>query len=327
MPSASTPARRRSPHRSASRRTRSTGWGCHRSRRKAYLDAIPVGYAVTYIFGTIGSAIVLAQLGPKLIGVDLAAACADYEKQMGGGQTAHDPGVFSAYRQIEVRAYRIDAASGLTGKPVRELFPGLRIFVERIHRGDEIIEADGDSTLEPGDVVAISGPRSALVEKVEAVDAGSRRPRPARHAGHGGRRVRAQQGSERADAARACGRAVHARHLPAEDHAQHDRDTGAARNRDPARRHPHDRRQHAPRRRCRRGDRPRRPARREHRSRGRGRRHRDRRPDRRAEPRLGRHPDQPVDVGRRAARGPDSRLPAHRPSDLRQHSRRRRSGS
>ena len=28
--------------------------------------------------------IVLAQLGPKLIGVDLPAACAEYEKQLGG---------------------------------------------------------------------------------------------------------------------------------------------------------------------------------------------------------------------------------------------------
>ena len=33
---------------------------------QGYLGAIPVGYAVSYIFGTIGSAIVLAQLGPKL---------------------------------------------------------------------------------------------------------------------------------------------------------------------------------------------------------------------------------------------------------------------
>jgi putative transport protein len=136
---------------------------------KVYLDAIPVGYAVTYIFGTIGSAIILAQLGPRLIRVDLAAACADYEKKMGGGQTTHDPGVFSAYRQIEVRAYRVTPESGLIGKPVRELFPGLRIFVERIHRGGKILEADSGSTLEPGDVAAISGPRSALVGRVEAV--------------------------------------------------------------------------------------------------------------------------------------------------------------
>ena len=143
--------------------------GLPAEQAKAYLDAIPIGYAVTYIFGTIGSAIVLAQIGPKLIGVNLAAACAEYEKQMGGGQAGQDPGVFSAYRRVELRAYRIDAASGLTGKPVRELFPGLRIFVERIHRGDRLIDADGDSVLEPGDVVSISGPREALVEKVESV--------------------------------------------------------------------------------------------------------------------------------------------------------------
>ena len=55
------------------------------AQAKAYADAVPIGYAVTYIFGTIGSAIVLAQLGPKLIGVDLAAACAEYERQMGAG--------------------------------------------------------------------------------------------------------------------------------------------------------------------------------------------------------------------------------------------------
>jgi putative transport protein len=136
---------------------------------KAYLDAIPVGYAVTYIFGTIGSAIILAQLGPRLIRVDLPAACADYEKKMGGGKTTHDPGVFSAYRQIEVRAYRVTPESGLTGKPVRELFPGLRIFVERINRGGAILDADSGSTLESDDVVAISGPRGALAGSVEAV--------------------------------------------------------------------------------------------------------------------------------------------------------------
>jgi putative transport protein len=136
---------------------------------KAYLAAIPVGYAVTYLFGTIGSAILLAQIGPKLIGVDLAAACAEYEKQMGGGDASYDPGVFSAYRQLEVRAYRISASSGLTGKPVRELFPGLRIFVERIRRGERFIDADASSVLQDGDVVSISGPRPLLVEKVEAV--------------------------------------------------------------------------------------------------------------------------------------------------------------
>jgi putative transport protein len=136
---------------------------------QAYLGSIPVGYAVTYIFGTIGSAIVLAQLGPKLIGVDLPAACAEYERQMGGGDAGLDPGVFSAYRHIEVRAYRIEASSGLVGRRVSDTFPGLRIFFERVRRGDRFIEVDADTVLEAGDVAAISGPRAALVEQVESV--------------------------------------------------------------------------------------------------------------------------------------------------------------
>src|SRR6202020_3557764 len=47
---------------------------------KKLLDAMPVAYAVTYIFGTVGSAIVLALLGPALLGIDLEAACKDYEE-------------------------------------------------------------------------------------------------------------------------------------------------------------------------------------------------------------------------------------------------------
>jgi putative transport protein len=138
------------------------------AQAKAYADAVPIGYAVTYIFGTIGSAIVLAQLGPKLIGVDLAAACAEYERKLGGGIVGLDAGVMSAYRAIELRAYRFDLASGLTGRPVRELFPELRVFVERVRRGDTLIDADADTVLQPGDSVAIVGPRQLLVEHMEA---------------------------------------------------------------------------------------------------------------------------------------------------------------
>ena len=140
--------------------------GLSAEQAKAYSDAIPIGYAVTYIFGTIGSALILAQLGPKLIGVDLAKACADYEAEMGGVK-GRDAGVFSAYRNVDVRAYRIEAGP-LTGKPVAELFPGLRIFVERVRRGDQIVEADAATVLVAGDIVAISGPRTVLVEQVEA---------------------------------------------------------------------------------------------------------------------------------------------------------------
>ncbi len=141
------------------------GYGA--AQAKAYSDAVPIGYAVTYIFGTIGSAVVLAQLGPKLIGVDLAAACAEYERQLGAGTVGLDAGVFSAYRAIELRSYHVTAESGLTGRPVRALFPGLRIFVERVRRGEVVLEADADTVLEPGDVIAMLGPRQILIDHVD----------------------------------------------------------------------------------------------------------------------------------------------------------------
>ena len=63
----------------------------------------------------------------------------------------------------------LELMTTLQGKPVRELFPGLRIFVERIRRGTEILEADAGSVLQHGDIISISGPREALVEQVEAL--------------------------------------------------------------------------------------------------------------------------------------------------------------
>ncbi len=80
------PVRRRFPQRWACRPMRSTARACRLTQAKAMIDSMPVAYAVTYMFGTIGSAIVIAVLGPKLLGIDLVAACKDYEEKFGGGK-------------------------------------------------------------------------------------------------------------------------------------------------------------------------------------------------------------------------------------------------
>ena len=59
--------------------------------KQAMANHIPVAYAVTYIWGTVGTGWILATLGPKLLRVDLAAECRRYEKEMGavaGGEAA-----------------------------------------------------------------------------------------------------------------------------------------------------------------------------------------------------------------------------------------------
>ena len=53
--------------------------GLAADQAKALIDSMPVAYAVTYMFGTMGSAIVIAIIGPKLLGINLVAACKDYE--------------------------------------------------------------------------------------------------------------------------------------------------------------------------------------------------------------------------------------------------------
>jgi putative transport protein len=54
----------------------------------------------------------------------------------------------------------------MIGKPVGTLLPGLRVYVERIRRGEKVIDADARTMLQAGDVVAMSGRREFLVGDV-----------------------------------------------------------------------------------------------------------------------------------------------------------------
>ncbi|WP_427309549.1 aspartate-alanine antiporter [Cupriavidus sp. H39] len=134
---------------------------------KQLLDAMPIAYAVTYIFGTVGSAIILAQLGPKLLGIDLVAACKDYEMKLGAGEEGEGG---TKWHDFQLRAYSIAPNSPFIGRAVGDLEAstqeGVRAFVERIRRGGKIIEADLATRLEPGDVVAIGGKRDQLIARL-----------------------------------------------------------------------------------------------------------------------------------------------------------------
>lgn len=136
---------------------------------KKLLDAMPVAYAVTYIFGTIGSAIVLALLGPALLGIDLETACKRYEEKHGGQKEAGGPG--TAWHQFELRAFRVKERGPVVGKTVQQveaLLPDQRVFVQRIRQGDQILEATADTVIHAGDVMAMAGRREVLVNLIGA---------------------------------------------------------------------------------------------------------------------------------------------------------------
>jgi putative transport protein len=135
---------------------------------KKLLDAMPVAYAVTYIFGTVGSAVILALLGPALLGIDLEAACKRYEEKHGGGKKeAGGPG--TAWHQFELRAFRVKEGARVVGKTAQEaeaLLPEHRVFIERIRRGGQVMDATADTVIQAGDVVAIAGRRDVLVNLI-----------------------------------------------------------------------------------------------------------------------------------------------------------------
>jgi len=136
---------------------------------KALLDSMPVAYAVTYMFGTIGSAIVIAVFGPKLLGINLVAACKDYEEKQGGKKEFGGAG--SAWHRWEARAFRVAAggkAVGLRAIEAEGLVPDARLFILRLRRNGKIEEATADTVLREGDVVAVAGTRDVLVNVLGA---------------------------------------------------------------------------------------------------------------------------------------------------------------
>jgi len=141
------------------------GLGKSPEETKELLSHIPVAYAVVYLWGTIGTGLILSILGPKLLRVDIVAECKRYEAEMSGGLPAGSG--MTAWRQIEMRAFRLNAGQPQEGKTVSECESAIkqgRAFVEGIRRNGEIIEFDDSTVLQAGDVVAVSARREVMVE-------------------------------------------------------------------------------------------------------------------------------------------------------------------
>jgi putative transport protein len=137
------------------------------AERVAMTNRIPVSFAVTYLIGVVGAAWFLAQIAPRIMGVNLEEECRRYEEELQQG--GYDGGSI-ARRDIEYRAYAVHAGSSLAGQGVRELEERLResrIFVERIKRREQVLDADEATTIRAGDTLAVTGRRELLVATMD----------------------------------------------------------------------------------------------------------------------------------------------------------------
>jgi putative transport protein len=135
--------------------------------RALFVAHIAVAHAVCYIFGYAGVIIFCTVIVPKLLKIDLKTEALKLEQELGMDRAK--PGLASAWRKFELRAYRLAEQSSLAGLTVADAearAPGHRLFIHRLRRGERVLEAAPTITLEPGDVVAVSGPRQIIVEVI-----------------------------------------------------------------------------------------------------------------------------------------------------------------
>jgi len=125
-------------------------------QKTAFVNNIPVAYAVTYLIGTAFIVWFLPNVGPWLMRVNLKEESRKLQATVAGRGEA-EPGVISALQRFAVRAYRVtnDRLLNRTVGAIEALPSGQRVFISRIRRGNGIVEAQPDTIVRQGDVVAV----------------------------------------------------------------------------------------------------------------------------------------------------------------------------
>ncbi|MFJ2993018.1 aspartate-alanine antiporter [Pandoraea sp. NPDC087047] len=130
---------------------------------KRLQSEVAIGYAVTYIFGSLGAIIVCASLVPKLMGRTLKDDAKKAELEMAGGRAVLSADQVDSLPALVGRVYRVTTGAG---KRVIEIEKQLTdgVTIERLRRHGKIIIATDDLVLEAGDDVMLIGRREAATE-------------------------------------------------------------------------------------------------------------------------------------------------------------------
>ena len=142
------------------------------------LSSMPVCYAVTYIFGTAGSAWVLSSIGPRLLGgvAKVKQSARDLEQKM-GEDLSLKAGFDPAAREIVFRVFSADNEWFEGGRTVHEFETVMqrdekRIFVERLcQQGKVVDEVTPRTVIRPGDQLVVSGRREYVISEEKWIGA------------------------------------------------------------------------------------------------------------------------------------------------------------
>lgn len=119
---------------------------------------VAVGYAVCYIFGSLGPIIMVTWFFPRIMKWDIRAEAVKLATLMSGGHAQLEPGQFNAIRTIDTRSYEIASDSKAVGKTALMLDKQLSNgAIEAIFRDGKALELADTTVIKAGDNVAITG--------------------------------------------------------------------------------------------------------------------------------------------------------------------------
>lgn len=128
-----------------------------------------VGFAITYVFGTVGVIIFMRSIAPRLVGADVKKAARQLEAELSQGGKVSRPGYITPFAPVVSRAFEV-ANGNAANRNVADLTKQFeRASIERVLRNDTVIEPAPDTVLQTGDIVGVSGLLKSVVAAGECL--------------------------------------------------------------------------------------------------------------------------------------------------------------
>ncbi|MGI9521166.1 MAG: aspartate-alanine antiporter [Hyphomicrobiaceae bacterium] len=127
---------------------------------------IAVGYAVCYIFGSLGPIIMVTWFFPTIMRWDIRAEAKKLAESMSGGEAELEAGQFNAARRVQTRFYAVSGDSRFVDMTTIQIDKELGdAAVEAVVRDGEGLGLTDKTVLQAGDLIGITGAVRVLEER------------------------------------------------------------------------------------------------------------------------------------------------------------------
>nr|WP_276509250.1 aspartate-alanine antiporter [Pseudoclavibacter chungangensis] len=137
--------------------------GLPQDQTQAMQSNVAVGYAVTYIFGSLGPILLITWFLPMIRKWNIRSEAVALAAKLSGGHPELEAGQFNGVRRIVTRSFRVTDTSPIVGKRSGAIDSDLAdVSIEAIVRDGNQHEADDDTVVRSGDLLIVTGDVDAL---------------------------------------------------------------------------------------------------------------------------------------------------------------------